>query len=1129
VASERSTICAAIAVITLSLVAGLDAAAEPVTTRAGQHENFGRIVFDWSAEVAFEAKIADGTLRISFARNLETDLGAVRKRLAKYVAAAEIASDGRSLSFALTRPFDLRAFTVEKKAVVVDLMELAPAAGGTGPVEVRVGEHPDFTRIVFDWLRLVDYSVRREDDQARIIFARPEVVDLSELQGNLPRLIRSARVSREDESSIVSLGLPPDARLRNFRHGTKIVIDVLAGRNTTGAAAAAGPTEAPLPKIISPKLTGRGAPGPPRRLVPPPQTASADELAPTPAPSPPPALPKSKTEDAATPAVPARKPKSAAVASNSTPQNAQERKSARSGPAGESQDQTLRVTVLESPDVTRLSFPWKDDVAAAIFERAGYLWVVFDRPVAADLSMLRLDPEGVLVAAEQVENPAATVLRFQTRPGLIPIVRGLDTTWFVDLAEQPVAMADVIEVEPQPHEASGARLFLPLAYIGERVEVNDPEVGDQMIVVPVAPPVRAVVAARDFLEVKVLASAHGIAVVPKADGVQVETTTSGVAITRAMGLLLSGRQAALARPDAAPASSAAEPPLILDLAAWRQAPLNQYNEIRQVLLREIADAPVERRNDSRLELARFYLAHRFAADAQAALAAALERDPDAAEKPQVRAMLGAINFFLNRFDAAEKFFGHASFDGNQEIAIWRGATAASREQWQRAYDAFAFGSQGVESYPADLRHGFDLLAARAAMETGDFVRAKSVLDWLAVNDPPEPLQSEVTLLWGQNQERLGNLESALESYGEASRSSYRRIRARAEFARINLLFKKGELIPVEAIERLERLRFTWRGDEFELALLRQLGELYVGRGEFRRGLSSLRHAITYFPGNTETRTVAKEMNTLFERLFLGGGADTMTPVSALALYYEFRELTPLGPKGDEMIRRLADRLVAVDLLGRAAKLLDHQINFRVTAGERAKVGARLAVIYMLDNRPDDALKVLNTTEWQPLTPELVAERQQLKARTLSEIGRFDEALDLIKNDDTEVAVLLRGEIRWREKNWGEAARAYEALLGDRWQQDEPLDDASRRHLLKLAVSLALAGDEPGLERVRNRYHDKISDGADAEAFRVVTGEIDTTGTEFRRLAGQIAQTDRLEAFMASYRDKLAQGGLNAIN
>ena len=32
------------------------------------------------------------------------------------------------------------------------------------------------------------------------------------------------------------------------------------------------------------------------------------------------------------------------------------------------------------------------------------------------------------------------------------------------------------------------------------------------------------------------------------------------------------------------------------------------------------------------------------------------------------------------------------------------------------------------------------------------------------------------------------------------------------------------------------------------------------------------------------------------------------------LYYDFRELTPVGPDGDEMVRLLADRLVAVDLI-----------------------------------------------------------------------------------------------------------------------------------------------------------------------------------------------------------------------
>ena len=56
-------------------------------------------------------------------------------------------------------------------------------------------------------------------------------------------------------------------------------------------------------------------------------------------------------------------------------------------------------------------------------------------------------------------------------------------------------------------------------------------------------------------------------------------------------------------------------------------------------------------------------------------------------------------------------------------------------------------------------------------------------------------------------------------------------------------------------------------------------------------------------------------------LFVEDKADSMSPITAIALYDEFRELTPPGKKGAEMVRRLADRLVDVDLLDRAAELL----------------------------------------------------------------------------------------------------------------------------------------------------------------------------------------------------------------
>jgi len=61
-----------------------------------------------------------------------------------------------------------------------------------------------------------------------------------------------------------------------------------------------------------------------------------------------------------------------------------------------------------------------------------------------------------------------------------------------------------------------------------------------------------------------------------------------------------------------------------------------------------------------------------------------------------------------------------------------------------------------------------------------------------------------------------------------------------------------------------------------------------------------------------------------------------------------------------MIRRLSDRLVAVDLLGPAEQLLDHQVKERLEGVARASVATRLATIYLLDHKPKEALRSSTT-------------------------------------------------------------------------------------------------------------------------------------------------------------------------
>src|SRR5260370_29149388 len=99
----------------------------------------------------------------------------------------------------------------------------------------------------------------------------------------------------------------------------------------------------------------------------------------------------------------------------------------------------------------------------------------------------------------------------------------------------------------------------------------------------------------------------------------------------------------------------------------------------------------------------------------------------------------------------------------------------------------------------------------------------------------------------------------------------------------------------------------------------------------------------------------------------------MKPVDALAMFSEFRELTPIGRRGDEMIRRLADRLAAVDLLDQAAELLQYQIDKRLEGAARAQVAAKLAMVYLTNRKPDRAIAALRTTPIAALSGAL---RQQ---------------------------------------------------------------------------------------------------------------------------------------------------------
>jgi len=133
-----------------------------------------------------------------------------------------------------------------------------------------------------------------------------------------------------------------------------------------------------------------------------------------------------------------------------------------------------------------------------------------------------------------------------------------------------------------------------------------------------------------------------------------------------------------------------------------------------------------------------------------------------------------------------------------------------------------------------------------------------------------------------------------------------------------------------------------------------------------------------------TSAVLKGMDPLLERvkpdIVLVHGDTTTTFAAALAAYYR---MIPVGhveaglrtddiysPYPEEMNRRLADRLVAVDLLDQASELLQYQIDKRLEGAARAQVAARLAMVYLTNRKPDRAIAALRSTRIADLSGEL---------------------------------------------------------------------------------------------------------------------------------------------------------------
>src|SRR5690606_16154470 len=199
------------------------------------------------------------------------------------------------------------------------------------------------------------------------------------------------------------------------------------------------------------------------------------------------------------------------------------------------------------------------------------------------------------------------------------------------------------------------------------------------------------------------------------------------------------------------------------------------------------------------------------------------------------------------------------------------------------------------------------------------------------------------LLRGRVAEIEGRAEEALDLYGQVIAGEVRPTRAEAVYRTLLVLDQTGRIDLDKATETLSAEVLLWRGNSLEADMQTLLAQLYFRNKQYRLGFETVRQTVSFFPDSRVVNDLQTQAQNTFNDLYLDGRADEMAPVDALALYYDFRQLTPPGVRGDEMIRNLARRLVKVDLLQQAGDLLEYQMDSRLKGAAQAQIATDLAV------------------------------------------------------------------------------------------------------------------------------------------------------------------------------------------
>ncbi len=784
---------------------------------------------------------------------------------------------------------------------------------------------------------------------------------------------------------------------------------------------------------------------------------------------------------------------------------------------------TVPVEADDTDGGRDLIFTFPGPTAAAVFRRGDAVWIVFDNEVALKLPD-NIKDGNVIQDVQWTHNDGFTAMRIAAPTAGSLSVQNDGMIWRVRLGGRPLDNS-ATQVNVVRDDSTGVPgLNANLAGATKIAWIRDPAVGDRMAVIPARAPVKNLGVARTTLEATFASTAQGVVVTHMTPDVKVAVDGDLIEVSRPQGLTLSALD-----PNARPDESRLEYKSALYPALmnpdWSATPpegfMARYNALQAAAADEAA-AGLGAPTKARLALARFLIGQGLSYEAQGALDLLTKQSPRALDDPQVRGLRVIAKMLSGRYADATGDLSSAQLVADPASRLWAGYAETKAGHYADAVKDFKTGMKAIGEFPVAWRTRMGAAYAYAAMQMKDLATAQTLIGF-ATSQPAESLDRlGAFLIDAQIIEASGDRLRALGVYSAVARASDDRIAAPAAMHAAMLSYELKRTDADKTLTALDSLRYRWRGDDTELQLVANMGQIYLSEGRYREALQILRSGNQTFADKPQAVEIQTSLNTAFRNLFLGGMADGLQPVEALGLFNDFKELTPIGADGDEMVRKIVRRLVDVDLLDQAAELLDYQVNHRLDGVAKSSVASDLAAIYLMNRDPQKALETLWNTRTTLLPKDIMSERRVLEARALNDLNEPDKAIDALGGDTSPDADDVRADIFWKQENWPKAGAILEKRLGDRFKSDTALTLSEESNVIRAGVAYSLAKDQTSLSRLAGRFGKFADNASSPDAMRVALAPLDAGPISAKNFTLAAASTDSFAGWVAGMKKRFRE-------